>query len=445
MNRFARAVTIGYMSALLAVVPSCYAPREPRVTVEPPSPPAGDVPDANTGSDRGEPVQLSDALGYAWYHHPRMRSARNALAAASDRMLVAQLWPNPRLRVDLADEEKYKTFHRTELYQTLELGGKRDARMSVAAAQAFARQAGAVAAWSSVRAAVKRTHARHVYLKKRKLHLQDLQGIAARQHALASKLVAAGKKPADFPAVFAVSLAEQQTALAVNEDRVADAIRQFSVALGQPVPSAARGGEPAPREDVPIALPDYAMLHGRVTNASPALVTARTAVRLARARLQSARASRWADPKFGAHLKHFEYDADGESSDQFGVALEVDLPLRSLSRADTRAAANEVAASREDARAVALSVAAELSQLLADARRLEAELGALEKTARPQAENTLRLADARYRQGKTDAFARLEAQRERVGVGLEALDRRWQLTVAHIELERLGAVLRPPD
>ena len=121
------------------------------------------------------------------------------------------------------------------------------------------------------------------------------------------------------------------------------------------------------------------------------------------------------------------------------------MHLRNLSKADTRAAENDLAASQDDARAAALSVAAELSRILADARRLETELGALKRVALPQAENTLVLAEARYRQGKTDAFARLKARQELLLVRLGMLDREWQSTVARIELERLGAVLRPLD
>jgi len=432
------------LSAALFGATSCYAPRRSPVSVEPPAPPAGEVPDADSMLDPSTAVSLPDALRYAWYYHPRMLSARKAMAAASDRMLVAQLWPNPALRANLADEAERKTFYRAEVLQALELGGKRDARVSVAAARAFERQAGAVAAWCDVRAEVKRTHARCVYLEERQVRLTDLQGVATQQHTLASELVSAGKQPADFPARFAVSLAEREAAVAVNKDLVVDALRRFRVALGRP---ASPGGGPSPTSLAggPVALPDYEALHGMVIDASPDLASARAAVRLAHARLLSARAARWADPRIGAHVKRFEYDADDETSEEFGLALEVELHLRNLSKADTRAAENDLAASQDDARAAALSVAAELSRILADARRLETELGTLKRVALPQAENTLVLAEARYRQGKTDAFARLKARQELLLVRLGMLDKEWQSTVARIELERLGAVLRPLD
>ncbi len=443
MKRFLGAmVRAGCPLAVLCAATSCYAPRAATPPAELPEMPDGMAVYEGWTPEIRSPVALRDALYHAWYEHPRMRSARAAFAAGRDRMLVARLWPNPRLRVDVADEDGYKTFYRTEVFQTLEIGGKRDARVALAAAEAVERYAGFGEAWAAVRADVKQSHGRYGYLVQRRALLVELREAAEQEHGLATELVTAGRKPSDFPAGFAVARAERAAALSVNADRTADAVRRFHAALGVSPVERAAGLVPERQTVGPRVLPDYATLYRAVTNASPRLATVRAAVLVARARLGAARAGRWSDPRVTGHFKHFEYDADGAGSDQFGVALEIDLPLRNLTRADTRAAAHDVASSRELARAAALSVAADLSRVLVDARDLETELDVLRTTTIPEAEQSWRLADSRSRLGKTDAFPGLRARRTLVAARLAALDTDWQLAVARIELERLGAILR---
>ncbi|MCO5340157.1 TolC family protein, partial [Delftia tsuruhatensis] len=114
-----------WVLAALAACGVVQAAEPPADSVAPPAFAGASLPD-------GPPLDLQQALALALDGNPGLRAARQALAATEGAVLQSQARPNPELAWSQEDTRRSTRTLTVQLNQTLEVGGKREARMRVA-------------------------------------------------------------------------------------------------------------------------------------------------------------------------------------------------------------------------------------------------------------------------------------------------------------------------
>jgi len=132
------------LTALLLTVVTlsgCYNPFDPPadIAIEGDAPTGKLLAPAAEGKPRELPdtLTLPEALAWGWRSHPAMNRVRHLVLARHGYKAQAALWPNPVIGGAFQEEPGKKTRGIVSLAQKFEIGGKADARVSVATANIF--------------------------------------------------------------------------------------------------------------------------------------------------------------------------------------------------------------------------------------------------------------------------------------------------------------------
>ncbi len=351
---------------------------------------------------QAEPITLADALSRGADSSPRVSQAKAQADAAEARARQAGVSPNPELSLEVenfAGSGAFQGLRSTEttlaLSQRLELGGKRSARIAVAAAERDFAFLTYKAALADLDRDVRLAHADLRANEDRAVLARDNTAAAEELSRTAKILVEAGRDPPlrQLRAEAALAEARAEQARTFSELLIARRLLGTLIGSDDPELSATVGDEMAP-VNLP---PDTPTLNEQLA------VVQRNA---AQARIRLARADSVPDVTASGGVRRF-----GEGRETALVAgVSIALPFRDRNGGNIEAAQSE-------------SIAAESGLLIAqrdanraryDARMLlgaaEMRYEALAGPGIAQAEEAVRLARIGYNAGRFSLLELLDAQ-----------------------------------
>ncbi len=294
-------------------------------------------------------VRLGDFLGEVLQTNLDLAASRFGVSIADAQVSLARLVPDPQLTagidtMDLTDQ-KLPTTTVVALSQTIELGGKRRARVTEATAGRSLAEAQLEDQLQSVRANAARAFvdalaARQVLALKRRT-LQSVE-----------KLVAATEQRLRAGDVSATALAQvkveaerfrSEVVSAEGEVRASDLALELFLGARAGVATALE-----PIGDLRLAVRDVdpAALIARAVETRSDLIVSLRSGEVAKAHVGSVQAGRWVDPSLAAEMKQAPSDAGGglPATRTLGLTVSMPLPFSRLSKADldgARAAASQ--------------------------------------------------------------------------------------------------------
>lgn len=351
-------------------------------------------------------LSLAQAQALALAHHPELAVAQLELQAQDGAWQQAGSRPNPQLEVQLEDVRAGRRSTTWQWIQPLELGGKREARLSVATQ---ARELAALALQdrqAQLMAEVAQAYVGLIVARQQVELARQAWQLAAQVSDLAVRRVAAGKvAPLEQDrAQLAQASAQLQLAQAQGEQ---DLALQRLQALCGPEPLDLPGPEQAPA--LP-ALPTPRWVGERLAQAPLMQLSQRERQRRA-AQVQLQRAQRVSDLTISLGAKR-EAGAAGEGGRSMAVlGLSLALPLLDRNEGGLREA---LARERQAEAAMAstrLQLQTEVEQALEQLRQARDQVAMLARQALPLAQRSHAAALQGYELGKLGFAEVLEAQR----------------------------------
>lgn len=306
-----------WVLAALAACGVVQAAEPPADSVAPPAFAGASLPD-------GPPLDLQQALALALDGNPGLRAARQALAATEGAVLQSQARPNPELAWSQEDTRRSTRTLTVQLNQTLEVGGKREARMRVAERGRDLARAELAGAEAALRADVGAAFFGVLAAQQRVVLTGQTLEIASSAREAAARRVAAGKVAPleETRARVAESGALLEQARARSALRVARG--QLQALWGE---SVRPFGQAEGAVDALPQLPELAALQQRIEQA-PAVLRARQALEQSRATADLERARRLPDPTVSLGVKR----ATEVGRNQLVVGVSVPLPVLDSNR-----------------------------------------------------------------------------------------------------------------
>jgi cobalt-zinc-cadmium efflux system outer membrane protein len=378
------------------------------------------------------PLTLSEAVSQAQRTSP-VRSGAEALAAGmTDAWRLSGRPLNPALDVRTENWAPGTTPSAggplvdvfATMVQTIELGGKRSSRRSVAAADRDA-------AGASLRVVE-----RQIALETVRIYVQGLRArgqletLSANRDGFgalidtARRRVEEGLAPESDLMKFTTEAARLDVDITRARIDLARSLATLTVLVGAPVPIAA-SQLVAP---VSVAAPARdAVVVADAVGRLPEIVAARARVERARSVTALERARRTPDPAVTAGYKR----TAGQNTTVFGVGIAVPLFERN-GQAVARATAEERAAARE-LEALTLRATADAASLLDAAAALAARAARAEEDLLVPADGVRSAARATFREGAADMLRLIDAERVYADVRRAALDLELDAYLAAIE------------
>ena len=386
---------------------------------------------------------LDELLAYAREHNPGLSASRLEAAAAMERVAPAGSLADPLLRVELQDITQGGRSNpsvlpsrvgstKYTLLQPLPFWGKRALREEQAAAEADARQGEADLGWNELAAGIKVNYAQS-YLIARQLELdRDMLALLDQLAAVARNRYANG-------------LAAQQDAIRVQVERAALQGELIQSEMDQHHVQARLNTLLARHVHERLALPqrlrplppparlEFTRLEAILRANNPQLFADQARLRAAEKGRDLSLKNRYPDVALG-----FSPLQTGNQVSEWGVMLEVSIPLQQASRrSEEREAENTLAAARGRLEAAANDLLASLAEDLAavEAARREEEL--IRVSQLPAAELSFQAALAAYENGKVDFATLLDAQRQIRLAKQDALRAQAEQQARLADIERL--------
>lgn len=393
----------------------------------------------NAGFPKG--LALEDALRLALELNPQLRAARLAVQAADGRRLQAGTIPNPTLSAEVEDfggngtkEESVRAEQMTVGFeQAFELGGKRTARRSAAAAEMKLTE------WD---VAVRRLdvieettlHFINALAAQEELVLsQDALRTAEGIHQAVSNRVAVGK---DAPADEAKARAELALAK-LTADRARSRLtvtRKVLCAMwGDSVPAyeSARGDLAKLARDIP----DAALL-AEVMTRSPEWVRWTDEIGAAEWNLRSTRRARIPDLNIGAGVRQYK----AEDSPTFVAGVGVELPVFDRKRGSILAAQAELERKRAEQEAAQTALRVDLAAAHELLTTLQKAAVTLAQDALPAAEQAFAAGQAAYANGKIGYLDIQDARRSLIEIRRQQIEILAEYHRAVAQVERLAGL-----
>lgn len=353
------------------------------------------------GACAAEPIDLAAAIRLA-LEQPALRAAAHEAAASEALIGQAGSFPNPELAWLREGQQRDTRTTTIQINQTIELGGKRQARVALAeGAAGLARsemaarrqevRAEAIAGWYAVLAAQQRLQL-----------AQAMSELARRSVEVAGKRVKAGKVSpiaetrARLAAVDAATESNQAGA------ELAVARHRLGALTGMPAEALVLDGQ---ADRLPELEPVHVLLAR--ARASAPVRRARSQLALQEAQAKVERAARLPDLTLSVGSQR-----EGEAGRrQAVVGLSLPLPLFNRNEGNLRAALQRTDKAREELAATEASTAAELASARTryEAAREEARL--LQQDVLPDAQSAYELTLKGFEYGKFSILDVLDAQR----------------------------------
>ncbi|TYK70755.1 TolC family protein [Comamonas sp. Z3] len=349
------------------------------------------------------PISLQAALALAMERNPGLRAAAQALAASEGALIQSRARPNPELAYSQEDTRRETRSMTLQWNQSIEIGGKREARMKAAEHGRELARAELEAAQAGLRADVRTAFANVLAGQQRvQLHQKTLE-IASSARDAAAKRVQAGKVAPleETKARVAESSAELALAQARSGLRVA---RQQLAALwgAQPAAFGSAVGELA---QLPV-LPDEGPMLQRLEH-SPQMLRAQQAVFQARSVAELERAKRLPDPSVSLGMKR----AQEVGRNQLVVGISVPLPILDSNRGNQLQALRLADKAEDELLATRQQMHALLQQQREQLQTSRAQAEQLAQQVLPAAESAYEVAAKGFALGKFSYLEVLDAQR----------------------------------
>ncbi|MGU3627387.1 TolC family protein [Comamonas sp. C24C] len=349
------------------------------------------------------PISLQAALALAMERNPGLRAAAQALAASEGALIQSRARPNPELAYSQEDTRRETRSMTLQWNQSIEIGGKREARMKAAEHGRELARAELEAAQAGLRADVRTAFANVLAGQQRvQLHQKTLE-IASSARDAAAKRVQAGKVAPleETKARVAESSAELALAQARSGLRVA---RQQLAALwgAQPAAFGSAVGELA---QLPV-LPDEGLMLQRLEH-SPQMLRSQQAVFQARSVAELERAKRLPDPSVSLGMKR----AQEVGRNQLVVGISVPLPILDSNRGNQLQALRLADKAEDELLATRQQMHALLQQQREQLQTSRAQAEQLAQQVLPAAESAYEVAAKGFALGKFSYLEVLDAQR----------------------------------
>jgi cobalt-zinc-cadmium efflux system outer membrane protein len=381
-------------------------------------------------------LSLQHAVQAALRQHPQLRAAAAELAASDGAVRQTGLIPNPVLGLEQEDARAATRTTTVQLSQTLELGGKRAARIELAQRGQDIAALDLAARRADIRALAVQAFFDALTAQERVKVAEESLRIAGSGAEAAQRRVTAGKVAPTEETRARVAQASARIELRQAEAERSAAWRALAAVMGEPdgAPLQLDGDVDA----LPIA-PSAADIAARLADA-PALRRAQLQVRQADARYALARAQGVPDVTLGLGAKR----AQELGRTQAVVSVSVPLPFFDRNQGAQLEALRRRDAAQATAEAEALRLRSELLQRadLLQAGRDEVE--ALRRDVLPGARSAYEAARTGFELGKFSFLDALDAQRTWLQLRSQYLAAVAQVHRHAAEIERqLGTDDRP--
>jgi len=390
------------------------------------------------------PLTVSQALGHAWRLHPGMNRARHTVRARHGYQAQAALWPNPVVGGAFQEEPDKKTRGIVSLAQKFEIGGKADARVSVAAANIFLSEAELIETWSAIRAGIKEAFVRAEYARLNRDLTERIAHADREGLDLTMGLFKAGKASETQTLKLTQRAAKSKAAFEQSAFLVSDADRGLLIAIGRQPLTKAPKLVCSLDVDSPLAGEFDALL--KTANATnPQLKTARAQTAVAQAQLRLARTKRWSDVTVGMAYYQTDYKMDDDGG-SITVNVSAPLPIWDRNQGNIAAARQSIAATQRQRQVAALVAARQLSQLFSQRQRWQVELKSLDEKIIPAATRELKLIRDAHAGGKASKLGAIKQRRALIALDMQKVELQLMVAVATIQLENItGLAAHDPN
>lgn len=374
------------------------------------------------------PLTLDTAVARAIDQHPRLRAAQRGLEAGDGAVLQSRARPNPELSYTQEDTNRATRTTTVQWNQTLEIGGKREARMRAAERGRDFAQAELEAAKANLVADVRLAFFGLLAAQQRSTLATQTLDIARSAREAAAKRVAAGKAAPleENRARVAESGAQLEQAQAQAAQRVAR--QQLQSLMGEAAPAF---GEAQGALDTLPVVPEASVLQQRMEQA-PVLQQARFTVEQSRATADLERAKRIPDPTVSLGMKRAQ-----ETGNQVVFGVSIPLPVLDSNRGNQLQALRLADQAEERLLATRLELQTQVyaaSEALASSRKQATQLA---EQVLPTAQVAYEAASKGFALGKFGYLDVLDAQRSWFEVRNQYLDQLMATHRAAADIDRL--------
>ena len=387
-------------------------------------------------------ANLASLLDYARTHNPEYAAMRFEAEAAGERVQPAGALPDPTLRVEMMDITNNGRdagpsllpsrvgSTRYTVIQPLPFWGKRDLKRDAASAEAESARATASATWIDLAARVKAAYAEYYRANVSVKLTREILDLVARIAQVAQARYASGLVPQQDVLRAQIEQTAMTSELIGMETEQHHLHSRINALLRRP--SDAPLADPIALRPVPTQL-TMSALQQRLKEKNPQL--AAQTLKVTAAEKSSALVLRNRYPDFALGVFPTQM---GRGVSEWGVMLEVNIPLQQNSRRSQEheaLAMVSAAEARRDALQTQLSSELALNIVAIDAARRTETLTRL--SLNPQSEINYKAALAAYENGKVDFATLLEAQRQIRRSRLEELKAQVEAQLRLADIERL--------
>lgn len=359
--------------------------------------------DAAPAAPATSPLTLEQALSQALARSPALAAASRQVEAARAAAQQAGAWRNPELSVTVEDARSEARTTTVMVGVPLELGGKRQARLTAAARAVGLAEAELRRARAELRAGVAQAFFAALVAQERLTLADGAVAIAARAAEAAGRRVAAGKVSPVEATRARVDLAQARLERAEAQGELRMAHHALAALLGDVAPAFGRvQGEARAWPE----RPGFEALSAQIDEA-PALMAAQAEVDR-RAALVAVERSK-ASPDVMLSLGSKRDASTGRSQAVLGLALP--LPLFDRNQGSVVEASRLADQARDVQQLARLTLLAELQEASIRLTGAQAALQALQDTVLPAAQEAHDAASRGFEAGKFGFLEVLDAQR----------------------------------
>lgn len=381
------------------------------------------------GAAQAQTLTLDSALQTAFANNPDLAAARWDIDIAQGDRQQAGLLPNPVLSLDAEDTRRNSRTTSIKLSQTLELGGKRGARIDVASRAQDAASLTLEQRRNALRADVIDNYYGALRAQERLDLAQRSMAVAERGLGVASGRVTAGKASPVEATRAQVQLSEMRLELNRAQVGLTDAYRRLAASTGSA--GADSQAVATPSQSTP-PLPPLAQLLTRLEQT--------TELRLAELNILQTEASVGLEkaqriPDLDVSIGS-QYDASvRERVNLVGVSMPI--PLFNRNQGNVLAATRRADQARDLRNATELRLRTETRQALDLWQTANTEVRAFNQQILPAAQSAVDSATRGFEMGKFSFLDVLDAQRTLIAARTQYLTATAQATDAWVRIERI--------
>ncbi|RJF95588.1 TolC family protein [Noviherbaspirillum saxi] len=349
------------------------------------------------------PLTLQAAITLAMQSNPDLSAVQYELQAVEATLLQANVLPNPSLEIGIEDRRRETRESTLQVSQSIELGGKRFARVRAAESSLSAAVADLNAKKAEVRATVITAFFDALAAQERVRLAEEAGELAQRATNVANKRVAAGKVSPVEETKARVAESSVRLELAQARSELNSARKRLSATWGNLLP---RFEKAEGQLNVLPELPGMDGISQRLTT-SPTLTRARHEVDRRQALAQVERSRRIPDMAVTLGVKRSEEPGRNQAV----VGLSIPLPLFDSNRGNVLESLRRVDKARDELSATEIRVDGELAQAYEKLSVSRQEAESLQKEIVPGAQSAYDAASKGFEFGKFGFLDVLDAQR----------------------------------